>query len=931
MAGSELSPAKALLLAVQLATNANLSALRTLVSQHPKTLRTEIILRILLTHLPESLESSEYVPFIQDLIARNVVEDSASPIDASALEDLSESAASKRARKLHLLPLLWRSAPADAPADPLTQFLIHRSLRIDEITGLVTQIPDLVVPFIHHSAYLRTWMISTVLPLLRFNYEYHPQDSANMTLSAFGKLDNQAGIAMLLSRTEGLEENEKNVGRDLRGLVGPWMYGDTRLKRRRLEENSSSLIARNVEPLDAPDPDTNEKCASWEVVFTWTTEKATDSWKTVVSAVEQWDGPGDVDLGGYEDGTGWLEEEDQQHLERRYARAALACAYLISDDSMDALLGIRRILGRIHTLLDLDPLPTLEVAGALLSPVSGIESLLSPTNSGFLRGGLLEEGNVLTTPNESSIKLLHALLVSAFLIRRCELRTSIRLVGQLVLLEDERDQKYEFEKLVQAIISKGPQSDDRYWVRVRNELLWLRSWGAEELTEGASVGKGVFGKVPKELIEVALLRGLLSNNRISLARRIYQIAPERPIPHETLQETVLSEAMNAYDNATNANKTRGGLKKCDDMYLRCIYQTEFIASVHRRLMHKADKALVCMPSPRHWNTLGVTHTLGKYSLYFKHGEPFKPVSLRVHGDPISIIARVLELNNKSYTRINDFINISKGMVLAGLTFRTTIGLSTIFKKTVEQVKEQLVIAEKRVVSMCVDQALSEDDFETAYSYIMTRLVKIAGPAQERKPHHDSINGLFAELPPKELDEWSWRAALQAGSYHRTEQTIAPTHLGNSSGNPMIRHLEQRMECLSLALRLAPKAALQSILNTFRRCEEELESLAKQEAEQEAAWDAQGDEQAMPGGFGSALKTTVTKSSRAEEGPMSLFDLSRGAISRAQSGLGSLSRAPATDSSIPRERKRDQLRNAAVGTVAAGVGWLIGAPAPATHE
>ena len=114
--------------------------------------------------------------------------------------------------------------------------------------------------------------------------------------------------------------------------------------------------------------------------------------------------------------------------------------------------------------------------------------------------------------------------------------------------------------------------------------------------------------------------------------------------------------------------------------------------------------------------------------------------------------------------------------------------------------------------MCIDAALAEDDFETAYSYIITRLVNIAGPAQERSTEHERKGGLFAELPPKEIDDWSWRAALQAGKYRRTSQTVKPTHLGNANGNPDIRHLEQRMDCLSHAVRLAPKSTLQEILN-----------------------------------------------------------------------------------------------------------------------
>jgi hypothetical protein len=259
--------------------------------------------------------------------------------------------------------------------------------------------------------------------------------------------------------------------------------------------------------------------------------------------------------------------------------------------------------------------------------------------------------------------------------------------------------------------------------------------------------------------------------------------------------------------------------------------------------------------------------------------------------------------------------------------------------------------------VCIDAALAEDDFETAYSYIMTRLVNIAGPAQDCTPEYDRKGGLFAEAPPKILDDWSWRAALQAGKYRRTSQTIKPTHLGSASGNPGIRHLEQRMDCLSHAVRLAPKSTLQEILNVFRRCEEELESLSNQEAEQEAAWDAQGDDQVMPGGFGAAPKRSITAKSNSrasEEAPMSLFDLSRGAVARAQSGFGSLSmlnrtrstsnqqqprsassvensRISTPDSGALRERKRDQLRNAAVGTVAAGVGWLIGAPSPVANN
>jgi len=117
-----------------------------------------------------------------------------------------------------------------------------------------------------------------------------------------------------------------------------------------------------------------------------------------------------------------------------------------------------------------------------------------------------------------------------------------------------------------------------------------------------------------------------------------------------------------------------------------------------------------------------------------------------------------------------------------------------------------------ISTVCIDAALTEDDFETAYSYIVTRLVTVAGPAQERSPEHERTGGLFAELPPKVIDDWSWRAALQAGQYRLNSQTKKPKKVADANANPELRHLEQRIECLSHAVRLAPKATLQEILN-----------------------------------------------------------------------------------------------------------------------
>jgi hypothetical protein len=349
--------------------------------------------------------------------------------------------------------------------------------------------------------------------------------------------------------------------------------------------------------------------------------------------------------------------------------------------------------------------------------------------------------------------------------------------------------------------------------------------------------------------------------------------------------------------------------------------------------------------------LAVTHSVGQYRLVLKQGEPFTPVALRVHADPISLIGKILDQNPKSYTKINDFVHMGEQMVLAGLIVRDVEG-HTVIEPNQEQ--EQISIAKKRITSMCIDSALTEDDFETAYSYVMNRLPPVASEAQARTLLLErSDSGILAHPPPRILDDWSWRAALQAGKYRPNKNTIRPTLFGNASGNLEIRHLEQRKDCLSQALRIAPPSTLHEILNAFRRCEEELDTKMKDEAEQEAAWDEQGDQAVMPGGFSveppkKQSRGMANASGSVDEAPMSLFDLTRASAAKAQNSLSALttltrgagrgaeakSRTNTTEVALEHGveqatvRKRDQLRNAAVGTLATGIGWLINAPVPA---
>lgn len=350
----------------------------------------------------------------------------------------------------------------------------------------------------------------------------------------------------------------------------------------------------------------------------------------------------------------------------------------------------------------------------------------------------------------------------------------------------------------------------------------------------------------------------------------------------------------------------------------------------------------------------VTHSIGRYRLVLRQDEPFLPIHIRTHKDPVALLEKILEQNPGSYTQIQEFVDMAETMIEAGLTIHdieATVGGNNV------SVVEEKKIASKRVQAFCIDAALAEDDFETAYSFTMTKL----------EVHNADADSTSTSSSSTLTDDFSWRAALQTGKYRMNSRTTKPTHVGNASGNLEIRHLEQRMECISLALRIAPRSTLQEILNVARRCEEELEIKLKEEVEAEAEWDRHADQNAMPGGFGADTKPATLSRHGAErnlliDGPVSIFDLTKASAAKAQQTFSAMSglklgsertqqasQPQTSQESIrtsgeyvggvfrPGARKRDQLRDVAVGTLASGVGWLIGASStarphsPTTHD
>lgn len=450
-----------------------------------------------------------------------------------------------------------------------------------------------------------------------------------------------------------------------------------------------------------------------------------------------------------------------------------------------------------------------------------------------------------------------------------------------------------------------------------------------------------------------------------LAINLYLKQEDHLLPPNIVERIVMMTAMEAYDSATNGNKTRGGIKKANDMYVPFPHAlldfelTLVSISAFRPYFTKSNRFRQASP------LVAATHSLSFYSLTLQHGVPFKPVSIRVSHDPIGLIDKVLEQNPSSYTKLDDLVGIGRNLVSAGLP-QSKDGDDSSHIEDVDDtnaLEDKRKDAERRVTFMCMEAALREDDFETAYSYIISRLTpsdaEIERPRNvdqggRQHPRNGSKAGSRANREQPE-DDISWRAAFLAGRYRPA-----------TSSPPSLRRLEQRTELLSLALLLAPVSALTEILNAWRRCEEETTALqlAQQQAEEDFdTWaDKRQSMSSLPGNFTGEEPAMILNQKRREMGrmtgtgrnesdaPVSMFDLTRSAAqafsknafplrsaARSSSGHDMTSMEASTDSlgSEPgadgqRVRKRDMVASAVSGGLASGIGWMLGAT-PAVQQ
>lgn len=531
MAGDEisrLSSAQCLLLAVHHASEANIRTLHAFTPQRLDVLSPELVLRIVLTYLPETTDPSLYTTYVREVATRIYLEQhDPVDIDTTPVASLSPEKAQKRVNKLSTADLSPPAFPPHAPNDLLTRFIIHRANRIDAETGLLALVPRLAEPFLDTNHYLRTWYVSVVLPLLRLRYDYYPGTKDPPILSTFEKLDGQQGIDLLLDNVTNVQHDitsstgsEGVIARDTRAMVGPWMYGHTERKRRRLYSNKEPKQDQHNTARSPPrtafiklDGVSKEDKTGhdWEYVFEWMVHHAVDNFALATNLIEEWDGPGDVDLGGFQNPQEYLDDDTQAKLERQYAQAAFACCYAAQADSPETIDGAHGILVRLAQLLDFEPPPELATSVKQLPKVDKHAELLHATDSTiYLEPDvLLRPEHPLATPRLETYMLLQMMVYSAYQLNGLGHSISILNVAKLRFFSDEHEQLALLLKIVHGLAAKGKR-DEQQWQYDYDRLIWLWNWNIE-LEDHGRRGAGIFGKIEETTVERELLKVLISS------------------------------------------------------------------------------------------------------------------------------------------------------------------------------------------------------------------------------------------------------------------------------------------------------------------------------------------------------------------------------------------------------------------------------------
>lgn len=864
---SALSDSQVILLAAQYIADVNVESLQILASKRQDVLTRDLIYRLLLTLYPSSESARSALLSLLRSVRTDFVDVSHldNQLDVTGVTKLSPAAANSLANQLQLAATTQNKEVETG--DTLADFAIAWSHHVESTDGTLEELLPIIDECMLESPTLERWATTYLLPLLRLQYHFYADEDSVISLHRLESVSGLSGVKLLLQFSE-RHSAQARIARDLDELVSPWLEG--------------------INTLGGP------RHASWTDVYEWILDTSLTDFPLAAKALLEWDGPPSLRR----------ERSDVGHEDlAAFAQSAFAVIYGNKSSLADTTQTSESILRRFAEMVGV----SLPVLSAFDPPSQAISEIVTnASDADLLHNKLLSKENKLTRVSESAVMFLAALLKTAKSLLNFKIHHSVADIARACLSASEERQSQELRRILQQIPKLTTIDPD--WPSIREQILWLRSWHRVSDNGNDSLSSGAFlGHLSNQSVERALLDTLLGQGHYAAARNIYLESSPQPLEPSVVEDQVVAALYSAYDNASNGNRNRGGVKRATD-----------ILSAFRPSFPKSQ----IFQNVEH--LLKATHSLSFYQLTLQHGVPFRPVNIRVNNDPLDLVARVLEQDTKSYAKLDDLVEIGRNLVLARLRGEGDEQV---------EVPAQLLEAERRVTYLAITSALAAHDFDTAYSYTTTRLSTSVAEASG--------------------DDYSWRAAYAAGRYRPMNP---PKDLHNRIGS-----LSKRMDLLSLSLTLAPQAeSLSEILGQWRRCEEEMDTLKSQALEQERSFDGQGDG-TMPGGFGlqdQDLDAAETRQAIAkrhlgggsatyeEEAPMGLFDVAKGAASALrksafplnagslkdlkirdghsrQASHGSVPTSPVTDDGGGRVRKRDMVSNMVTSGLVSGMGWVLG--------
>jgi len=237
--------------------------------------------------------------------------------------------------------------------------------------------------------------------------------------------------------------------------------------------------------------------------------QAEHNFPMITHLIEEWDGPSDVDFGGYEAGQlrPYLDDDILRKLELQYAQAALASCYAAKDHGEENIKGAHGVLARLAELLDFIPPPDLATSVESLPKIERQAAALdqSQTLQDLAPDQLLRPEHPLSTPRMETYMLLQMHVYSAYQLLGLGYDSSLLELAKMQFYGTADDQMAVLQQVLRGLTRLG-KKDEADWTACRGKLLWLWNWGIDSDDLNAKNGPGVLGKIDKEDFESEMLK-----------------------------------------------------------------------------------------------------------------------------------------------------------------------------------------------------------------------------------------------------------------------------------------------------------------------------------------------------------------------------------------------------------------------------------------